>query len=171
MPRSRIRHRVLAVDPTHWGFGFVVLENGGRLVEWGSRDADPSHRNDRCVTAVGILMVKYVPSVLALEDWTAPSSHRRARVLRLLARLRAEGLRRRCRVSTIALAVVRRRLGLDERATKHNVASVLAARFPELEQYLPRPRKLWETEHPRMSLFTALGLAVAAVEPRNPRGP
>lgn len=149
----------------------MVLENGERLVEWGSRDADPSRRNDRCVAAVGILMVKYAPSVLALEDWTAPSSHRRTRVRLLLARLRAEGLRRGSKVSTIAPAVVRRRLGLDERATKHHVASVLAGRFPELEQHLPRPRKLWETEHPRMALFTALGLAVAAVEPRNPRAP
>lgn len=167
----RVRHRVLAIDPAHWGLGFVVFESSGLLVEWGTREADSSGRNDRCVASAHKLITEYRPTIVALEDWTAPSSHRRARVRRLLARLHADALRRGVKTALIAPLMVRRRLGLDLRATKHQIASALAAQFPEIESLLPPPRKLWQNEHPRMSIFTALALAVSAVESGRPRGP
>ena len=162
---------MLAIDPAHWGLGFVVFESSGLLVEWGTREAFSSGRNDRCVAAVRKLTAEYRPTIIALEDWTAPSSHRRARVRRLLALLRADALRRGARVVVIAPAEVRRRHGFDARATKHRIASALATRFPEIAPLLPPPRKPWQNEHPRMSIFSALALAVAAVESGKSRGP
>jgi hypothetical protein len=29
--------RVLAIDPTHRGFGYVILEGPERLIDWGTR--------------------------------------------------------------------------------------------------------------------------------------
>jgi hypothetical protein len=37
---------------------------------------------------------------------------------------------------------------------------MLAEQFPELLSKLPAARKLWESEHERMSIFDALALAV-----------
>lgn len=167
----RIRHRALAIAPAHWGLGFVVYESSGLLVEWGTREACASGRNIRCVAAVRKLTAEYRPTIIALENWTAPSSHRRARVRRLLARLHADAHRRGLRAALVAPDVLRQRLGFDVKATKHQIASALAVRFPEIRQLLPRPRKLWQNEHPRMSIFSALALAISAVKSERPRGP
>ncbi|WP_233557309.1 hypothetical protein [Rhodophyticola porphyridii] len=42
---------------------------------------------------------------------------------------------------------------------KYDEAEALAIEFPELEPYLPKRRRLWETESPRTILFEAVALA------------
>ena len=44
---------------------------------------------------------------------------------------------------------------------KHEIACVLAARFPEPASKLPPKRKCWQSEDYRMSLFEAAALGVA----------
>jgi hypothetical protein len=45
--------------------------------------------------------------------------------------------------------------------SKHDVAVSLAERFPELRPRLPRKRKAWTSEDPRMRIFDALALLMA----------
>jgi hypothetical protein len=42
--------------------------------------------------------------------------------------------------------------------TKYEIASVLTRIFPELLWKLPPPRQIWESEHPRMTMFDAIAL-------------
>ena len=49
----------------------------------------------------------------------------------------------------------------DVRATKHEMAEMLARKYPvELADKLPPKRRAWENEDRRMDIFDAVGLAV-----------
>ena len=50
---------------------------------------------------------------------------------------------------------------------KYEIASLLAECFPVLHWELPPKRKIWESEHYRMSIFDAAALAVSCLKPRS----
>jgi hypothetical protein len=50
--------------------------------------------------------------------------------------------------------------------TKYEVSSAIANRFPELSGHLPRRRRAWENEDPRMNIFDATAFALAACSGR-----
>lgn len=78
--RGRLkRERILAIDPTHRGFGFVVLEGGSELLDWGTRYVShPKH--DASIEKVDRLIEEYEPATLVLEDPTGDGSRRCQRV-------------------------------------------------------------------------------------------
>jgi hypothetical protein len=51
------------------------------------------------------------------------------------------------------------RKAFPDSKTKHDIALVLADRFPELRSWRPRRRKAWMSEDERMNIFDALALA------------
>jgi hypothetical protein len=80
------------------------------------------------------------------------------RLLEDLAKLARE---RGIAVSAVARsAIIRCFSSPDEIATKYSIAKRLAKAFPELQAKLPPPRKVYESEDERLSLFDALALAV-----------
>jgi hypothetical protein len=55
--------------------------------------------------------------------------------------------------------------------TKDDVASVLTGMFPELLWELPRKRKKWDNEHPRMAVFDAISVGFAYFQRHGMRVP
>lgn len=81
MRARREHHRVHAIDPTHRGFGFVVLEGETRLLDWGARHVSrPKH--DGSIEKADALIDRYDPAALILEDHAGDGS-RRCRVVKL----------------------------------------------------------------------------------------
>jgi hypothetical protein len=144
----------------HKGFGYAVLELPLRLVDWGiARVKVEKHAG--AVTAFGKLLDRFRPDALVLEDTGAPGSRRHPRVRRLIDALVQLARERGITVFTVARTAVLKWFSTpEERATKLSVAKRLTERFPELLSKLPPARKLWESEHERMSIFDALALAV-----------
>lgn len=53
----------------------------------------------------------------------------------------------------------------DVKGTKHEMAELLAQKFPaELAARMPRKRRAWENEDGRMDMFDAVGLAVVFLD-------
>jgi hypothetical protein len=50
---------------------------------------------------------------------------------------------------------------LGNRGTKNEIAEIVAKKFPELLQRVPPKRRTWMPEDHRMSIFEAVGLALA----------
>lgn len=169
MSEARIDELTIAIDPTSCGFAFAVLEGPDRLVDWGTRYVARGDRNASCVVSVNALVRKHAPDALAIEDCDALGSRRCRRVRVLIRKLTGTAA-----LQTLTVRLVSPRLLCEictgsRDATKHEVAVSLTRRFPELARHLPPPRKPWMTEDVRMSVFDAVGLAVAAVyrRPRN----
>ncbi len=147
---------MLAVDPTHRGFGFAILESPDRLVDWGVKTV----RGDKqagCLRKIRELLQLYQPTVVVLEDCARRGSRRCPRVRRLIERIRATVTKSGVKARLVSTARVRK--AFAPASTKHEIAVALANRFPELAPLLPPPRKPWMSEDCRMNIFDAVALA------------
>jgi hypothetical protein len=157
---SHTQTRVFALDPTTKGFGYAVFELPFRLVDWGlARIAGDKHTS--AIAWFEKLLNRFRPDVVVLEDAEAPGSRRRPRVRKLIEALVKFAKEHGIAVETVArTAVLTCFSSGDEPATKQIIARRLTEQFPELQPKLPAPRKTWESEDERMSIFDALALAV-----------
>jgi Holliday junction resolvasome RuvABC endonuclease subunit len=149
--------RVLAVDPTSRGFGFVVLESPTTLVEWGNKVIRQQHE-ETILTKVSKLIRHYLPDIIVFEDYRG--SRRSARVQSLLdgiGRLATvEGLKSR----RLPIARVKKVFRAFHAGTKHEIAHAVAQQLPDLASWLPRFRKPWMSEGYQMAIFDAAALAL-----------
>jgi Holliday junction resolvasome RuvABC endonuclease subunit len=157
--RTRDAERVIAIDPTHRGFGFVVLEGEAKLLDWGTRHA-PHPKEYNTIEKVDQLIDRYEPRVLVLENPKGEGSRRCLRVQQLIEKLVRLGQARGLAVFQYSRAEVRLAFASEGARTKQEIAVVLAERFPELAPRVPPARKLWMSEDHRMAIFDAASLAV-----------
>lgn len=148
--------RTLGLYPTRQGFAFAVLEARGLLVAWGFARVGNCQRA-AFEARVAALMKRYSPAVVSVEDGSNASRGEKAK-LRSVQVIEIAASRA-CDVRSISRETVRKRLGLPNDATNHDMATRTAELFAELLQHLPPKRRLWESEDRRMSLFNAVGLA------------
>jgi hypothetical protein len=151
--------RILSVDPSRTGFGFVILEGGQRLVDWGVARLW-STSDQEFVARLETLTDRYGPALLVVEDLS--ESRRRGRAARRIELVKTYAASRGIRVVAVTRRIVRS-VFAEAGTTKHEIAVALAVEFPELAGRVPPQRKLWMSEDERMSLFDALSFAVAAL--------
>ena len=157
---KRISRRVLAIDLTSRGFGYVVLEENKVLVDWGVKRA----RKDKTLETqanVAELIRYFHPSLLILEDGTAKDSRRCERIKQLLRSIRELAKAKRVKSRSISSARVREMFGRFGAKTKHQIACEIARQLPDLAPYMPRRRKPWMNEDYHMATFDAAALALA----------
>jgi hypothetical protein len=160
--RHENARRVLAIDPVSRGVGFVVIEGRDLLVDWGIRTTG-SADNMKSARAIGKLIDRFRPDILALEDCDSNGARRCGRVQKLLDRIAAqEG--KRVLVRAVTQREIRAIGPLPSTSTKHGRASFLVEQFPQLKAFLPPVRKPWMPEDDRMAIFDALSFAVACIE-------
>lgn len=153
--------RVLAIDPSPRGFGYAVLEGRTRLVDWGLVHVR-ADKNAESLRRLAALARLYSPQTLVLEDCAAADCRRRARARALIIDMAAYADRAGLRVHALPWSTVRQAIGASHRASKEAIAATIASVFPEVRDRLPPHRKTWMSEDPRMSLFDAIALCLAA---------
>jgi hypothetical protein len=158
MPTLPQNATILAVDPTSRGFAFAMLEVPNFLVDWGERIVPAAKRGD-VLSKVDDLLTYYRPAVLALEDVAAKGCQRRRRAKEEIERMELLARARGVRVQRVSRRAVRDAPAPGE--GKYAVALRLAKVFPVLGDRLPRRRKAWMSEDPRINIFDAIGFAVA----------
>jgi hypothetical protein len=146
--------RVLAVDPTHRGFGYVILEGPERLIDWGVRHVQ-GQKNKASLRAATELIDLYRPHILVIEDVDVKGCWKRRRVRELLAALEIRARERGLTVRRVSRGRVRRIFGDRGIRNKNQAARFIAARFLELGRYVPPERKPWMSEDLRMATFDA----------------
>jgi hypothetical protein len=166
---SRSDDRVLAIDPTTRGFGFVVFEGPARLVDWGVAFVGDD-KNIRILLRITALIRRYSPEILVIEDHTSRACRRRARVRELLRSIARLGPTHSITIHRRARRSLRNTFASLGVATKYPIAAALASRFPELAPFLPPKRKPWMTEDARMGIFDAAALAVAYFQSNESHG-
>jgi hypothetical protein len=164
---KRSSQRVLAIDPYSRGVGFAVLEGPHGLIDFGLKSTGKAD-SEKVARATQALIERFRPDVLALEDWNAPGSRRCGRVQTLLNQIVAAE-QKRVRVCLIDVKRLRRIGQLPHTSTKYGRARFVAERFPELQPFLPRFRKIWMPEDDRMSIFDAVGFALACLATKVPK--
>ncbi len=159
---GQTHRRILAIDPTSRGFGFVVLEGKDRLVDWGLKSIR-ENKDEATLVAVADLVHMYAPHVLVLEDCADGSSRRGHRVRDLIGDIAALGVAEGLITELVSISAVRMVFTADGAETKHEIAGVIAAGFPELVLHRPRFRKPWMSEDERQAIFDAISFTMTAL--------
>src|SRR3989344_382533 len=161
--------RIMAVDPTHRGFGFAVLEREGnekpQLIDWGVAGCTFRSRG-RCLTKLTDMLAHYLPSVVVFEKCVGRQSIHCRSVQTLLRGIERTAAKRRIKIRTGSWDQVRSAFPGTETKTKHAIAAEIARLFPELAPRLPKPRVWFESEDYRMGMFDAVGLGLI-VQPQD----
>ena len=155
--------RVLAIDPTSRGFGFVVLEAPARLVDWGGKSI--AHQDEgKTLEKVSKLIEHYRPEIVVFEN--PDGSRRCVRVRHLLTAVgrlaTGEGLKSR----SVSNAQVKRVFRAFHAVTKHEIALAVAKQLPDLAPQLPKQRKAWTSEGSQMQIFDAAAFALTYIHLR-----
>lgn len=146
--------RALGIAPTSRGFGYAVIEDGERLVDYGLTHQRPPYE-ERLLDRARTLIQRHRPDTLVVRDPTGSRLGRRSR--RLLERLAELGEEEGLQVYRPTLEEVRRHFAGDGH-TKHDRARAVVERFPELRPKLPARRKPWESEDEWMAVFEATAI-------------
>src|SRR5258708_3724101 len=155
--------RVLALDLRPRSFGFVVFEGPDQLLDWGVKIfRDLGGHEVPARERLALLLHEFDPAIVLLKSsvWTQQST--KPQLTSILDAIRREG-KDRIAVRLISPQRIRRLFPLDLR-NKDDLASRVAARFPDLAWKLPPRRKCWNREHYRMSIFDAAALGTAYFE-------
>jgi hypothetical protein len=155
---------VLALDIHPQRYGYAVLETPSELLDWGVRRRYRKRerlRNKSMREALRSLLGIWRPSIVVLKESV---SRKMARARNLYVDLLQEIDC--CRVPVYRMTGRDMRNAFSDSRTKYQIASKLGMRFPFLTHLLPPQRKIWRSEDYRMSIFTALALAVAVVSSR-----
>jgi len=163
MDQPSQRTRILAVSFSSRGFGYAVIEGGSALVDFGKKRIEWD-KNMGSLAGVEKIIHRNQPDLLVLQDVNHAKGTRRVpRIKMLHKKVIALAKERHIRVVKIAGRDLRSRLLGDEEGTKQEMAELLAKQFSnELASRLPPKRTAWMNADPRMDIFDAVGLAVAA---------
>jgi Holliday junction resolvasome RuvABC endonuclease subunit len=156
--------RILAIDPTTSGFGFAVLEGPDELVDWGVRSASVIDKKATTLELISELIERYQPEIIVLQDCRHGKWRRCERVRDLLWEVSRLALREKISVRLISRARMKAVFASLGAKTKHEIATVIANRLPELAPRQPRYRQAWMPEDYNMAIFDAVALALTFYE-------
>jgi hypothetical protein len=148
--------RTIAIDPTTSGFGFVVLERRTRLVDWGLgclKTPDDALFEKR----IEKLLDRMCPQLLVLEEMR--DSRRGDRAIRWAQIAAKCATKRGIQVKRVSRREVSRHFASSGK-TRWKVAVAIRRRFRELAPFLPKKRRIWESEDRRMAIFAAASFAL-----------
>jgi Holliday junction resolvasome RuvABC endonuclease subunit len=158
---------ILAVDPGTRELGFAVLQ-GESLLYYGVKTVTnrkaPSQVLETISAFIRGLIEKYEPLTLAIEKMFI--TQKNSALLYVAAeQIKAVAGEGKIPIWEQSPSAIRKRLCQTGRATKREVAKLIADRYPELSRYYNRTRH-WEIEY-YANLFDAVAVGLVCLEDTN----
>lgn len=146
---------VLALDLRNVRFGFALFDGPNELLDWGIQNFRPGVNAVKASmsTRLESLLDRWCPDAVVIRAPRTPEAEVHARLVRSIARARRLATR------TIAREIVFTTFA--GKRNKHEIATAVADRFPELRPRLGRKPKCWEPEPYAMAIFDAAAAGIA----------
>jgi len=151
---------VLGVHPLSRGFSWALFEGPDALFDWATASV-PRGDNARATDRVCALLGKYQPRALVVEEFEDPVSRRQARVRELYRMILVRAEDHGIVVHRCSRHAMARALAVQGAFTRKAMADAVALRVKALGPLVPNQRKIWESEHPRMAVFSAAACVLA----------
>lgn len=151
---------VLAIYPCSRGFGFVLFEGPESPFDWGVKILKEPHRNEKTLDEIKLLIDRYRPEALVIEDLDERGARRSARIRKLnrmithLARIEFVELYR------FPQSAVHTYFASVGATTKYEIAKAISTQIPAFAHRMPRFRKAWMSQDSRQALFDAAALGL-----------
>lgn len=153
-----------ALHATSRGFGYVIFEGPFSPHDWGNVMAkgknETGGKNVVCLRKLKILLDRFQPHALLLEDYSKGSSVRSERIRRLYTSMVAMAGERAIEVviySKADIAACFRSLGA---ITRQEIAEAVGRHIEAFWPRMPNPRRPWQSEDPRLAIFNAAALVL-----------
>jgi hypothetical protein len=157
MNRSRRQLiRTLALDLHPRSFGYAVFENAD-LLDWGLRKW-PSRQLKTAGRKICRLFDLWQPMRLLIREGAPRREYEMAQAVARNAKVP---------VVDVARAIVQHAFRSSKRASRFDVARVVAERYPELALRLPAARKLGHAEPFQLRMFNAAAAGMACLRISN----
>jgi crossover junction endodeoxyribonuclease RuvC len=162
----RQKTKILAIDPGTREMGIAFLEND-ELIYHGVKaikNRTSPHAILKEIRGTILRLIHdFAPSTLVVEK-TFFANNRNAALLNVAVdEIRALGKRKRLTVVSFAPNTVKKKIAGNGRASKDEVARVVAAQYPELRIYLLQDKKWKLRYHENMFDAVALGLTARSM--------
>jgi hypothetical protein len=129
-----------------------------QLHEWGVKSGK-GDKNEVAIKRVKELIASNRPEVIVLSDMK--NARRDPRIKRLNRQIIAMAKKEKLSVALFSDAQVKKVLLAGEKGTRHDLAEMVAKRFPDqLAFNLPPKRQIYKSEDSRMDFFYAVALAL-----------
>jgi Holliday junction resolvasome RuvABC endonuclease subunit len=151
---------VLAIHPFARGFAFALMETPLSPVDWGIKEIRGKQWNAHGFAAIQQLIRRSRPDVLVFKDYADAAVRRSKRVQRLRRSITGYAIAECLDIRRYTRAEIRACFEGVGASSRYEIAQAIAAAIHAFEHRLPRARKLWEPEDPRMYLFDAVALAL-----------
>jgi len=161
--------RILVLDLRHRRFGYAVFEGHRSLLDWGVRVYPAVGEEETILVMKRLdgLVGLFTPSAIVVkkERWKQPDMkpeiHSVVKGVSLLASSRS------IPVHLLPQSDLLNAFAPLGGRTREEIAEVLTRIYPDLLWYLPPKRKIWQAEHPRLTVFDAIALGVAYWQARD----
>ena len=148
--------RMISIYPNTLGFGYVVLNDKGEILDYGMVSIRPV-RNDKCLDRIHEMVLYYQPQILILEDFR--NSNKSERVRRLLKNI-CDYAQDSIRIFKYTREQIRNTFDVFGARNKYEVSKKISEAYPQLKSKLPEKRKTWEPENYYQGIFDAMALVL-----------
>ena len=139
---------------------FLTEEMSGRALPAGIPISLPEVQEEEALALRStLLMYRIRPDTLVLEDRRRAVSRRYGRVRRLHALLDAHAQQQDIQLARYSRSAIRKAFHWGM-ISRYEIAQAIAAFIPAFEARMPKRRKVWQSEDPRLWLFDAASLAM-----------
>lgn len=150
---------VLGFHPTSRGFGWVAFEGPFQPFDWGLIYAR-GDKNAACLNRLEVILDRLKPEVLVLEEFDRRTTRRANRIARLTTSVAAAASMRGVQVVSHTLADIRAAFAETGATSRREIIETVAGHVDAFRHRLPPPRRPWESEDRRSSLFAAAALVL-----------
>lgn len=151
---------VLGVHPTSRGFGWIVFEGPFAPHDWGNVIARGGDKNAKCLAQVEKLLSRFEPDTIVLEAFEKRRSARADRIAHLGRAITALAADRGIAVAIFTRGEVKACFASVGALSRQQIAEAVSRHLPALAHRIPKPRRPWESDNPRMALFSAAALVL-----------
>ncbi|MBI1289183.1 MAG: hypothetical protein GC178_16575 [Flavobacteriales bacterium] len=151
----------MAIYPNALGFGYAVVRNPREPIDCGVVKFDRL-TNVKCIDRITILMDKYMPQQVIIQQLQGKFSNKSKRVTQLLKAIVHLAESNDAEVYMYTREQIRFVFGEfdSEAQSKHRIALLIADYLPQFKYRVPKYRKAWMAEDYNMGLFDALSLII-----------
>lgn len=151
---------VLSIYPTTRGYAYVLFEGPLSPYDWAVKEVRKKNKNECTLEHINVLIQRYRPDYLLIEDHTEKGSRRSSRIRRLYRSIIHLAKVEQIEVMRYGKTAIRACFGPEGAHTKYEIAKAIAREIPALAHRLPPRRKAWMSEDPRQGMFDAAALGV-----------
>jgi Holliday junction resolvasome RuvABC endonuclease subunit len=151
---------VLGIHPTSRGLGWIVFEGPFSPHDWGNALARRGDKNAKCIVHVEKLLARFEPDTIVFEAFEKRRSARADRIALLGRAITALAADRGIEVAIFTRGEVKACFASVGAVSRQQIAEAVSRHLPALAHRVPKPRRPWESDHPRMALFSAAALVL-----------